>query len=1302
MNYRETLRYSHSGLDLLAALRSPLDVLAGVSPGARDALSALGITTVIDLATAPLFELAARIAQAVDGEGTDPAARLSLVPGGVGAANAPSDVRSFASARLNVLRALSAEEAQRLHDQLQVETVADLGRWPGYRAAITLLQAAGIAPVVGQEEGAELKPRLGEFPTERRYYSTLVVDHVDVKNPTDLSAAGPIDISPALNANFGFSAPAVGALLTFEQSWFAHGITLGNLLHSVALAPGESTRIAIVDWSRQTRASGTEAIDETEALTNTTTHNRAVSEVQDAVATEVQSGFSETHGTSTTKSAGGGLGFSMGPVTIGGSAAGGTTTTNATSYSSSAGSRNLAATMSQQVMDATQQAASAVRGRRASIVKEISVSEQESVSTRILANYNHMHALTVQYFEVIELYRVTTRLHETGRCLFVPMKLVEFSESTIARYQTALANAALTRRARELLSIEYGMIALEPVRSVRAFINSIRSTVTASNGVRAQATAATSAATSPSTESPTPVPPPPPPPPTREDAWIADEVRLAARLTATNLVRPGSSALMLPKDSVIEGMTPAITDGGALVEGIALRLRSGGADTALARTSIGWLVPGEVRLEDVREIVLKTSAGPNPANGRLSIQLSYRGSVFPISVPISAPAGAANVVARFGDTAVGPELAEHLAGNKLHYNQAIWRSLDTSTIALLLSPFQFEGLPVADLIDPRPIQVAGNYLVFRMPGFTSHANMRAENEQGVGAEAESRQNWLGWLTKRGLSFDKAQGSEQLVPVPTGGVFAEAVLGRSNSAEKLDPTRFWNWQDSPIPLQPPEIAAIGLGSRAQPMDVTPGQLGQPVVNIVNPTNLPDPAGLGPTLAALQNGGMFRDMSGLAAAIGLAGSLSNNTTAATADAGRLAAANLAVAAQKDIESQRIAAQLLMASLGAPNASAGTPKNITEMGAMLNQAEQRDRSGAGSGATAPSGAGGATGGGAGSSGSGGGGAGGGSASAPRAGGMSSVMPSNSDMAFRRALFGPLGASGADAILANSRSADANNQSSLTINAELPQRLEWPTDNFPGPNDVANKFRELYNERIDKGVYEGVTEIFGLPIAMATATLAEVNNVRLSAISWINNSGVPKVGNDSGRKELEHGILCVALASTIDAARVMRAKLALPSAGIPTATGHRTQYSVWYNARRVGMVMAWLDRAIQSSTNIEAERIARAKEAWETKAGIVVDLLLSWAPPGMDSIIAVGINNLLGELGPNFEQQFQTYQAIMDTFRVSYKRLARVFFMLTLKADLPAHSQLDPTVLSAVNEFEAHVLGGWDAERDFLNKTT
>jgi hypothetical protein len=212
----------------------------------------------------------------------------------------------------------------------------------------------------------------------------------------------------------------------------------------------------------------------------------------------------------------------------------------------------------------------------------------------------------------------------------------------------------------------------------------------------------------------------------------------------------------------------------------------------------------------------------------------------------------------------------------------------------------------------------------------------------TGGMAAARSAWRDWLRERGLVFGPRASTEQLVPIPTGGVFAEAVLGRSNSAEKLDATRFWNWQDSPIPLAPPEIAAITMGSRAQPVDARPGQLGQPVLNIVNPTPLPDPTGVGASLAAIQNGGMFRDMSGLAATIGLAQAVAGNSAGAARSAGELATANLMAAAQRDVELRRIKAQENIARMGNPAALAGTPRTISESAAALNTARDLDREG------------------------------------------------------------------------------------------------------------------------------------------------------------------------------------------------------------------------------------------------------------------------------------------------------------------------------------------------------------------------
>jgi hypothetical protein len=99
------------------------------------------------------------------------------------------------------------------------------------------------------------------------------------------------------------------------------------------------------------------------------------------------------------------------------------TQANSTSWS-------VMASMTQDVNDRTQQHSSVVRNRRASAVREVSQSEHEQVSTRIVANYNHMHALTVQYYEVVQVY-VVSELHRVERCLFVPMELLQFDEDLI-------------------------------------------------------------------------------------------------------------------------------------------------------------------------------------------------------------------------------------------------------------------------------------------------------------------------------------------------------------------------------------------------------------------------------------------------------------------------------------------------------------------------------------------------------------------------------------------------------------------------------------------------------------------------------------------------------------------------------------------------------------------------------------------------------------------------------------------------------------------------------------------------------
>jgi len=173
---------------------------------------------------------------------------------------------------------------------------------------------------------------------------------------------------------------------------------------------------------------------------------------------------------------------------------------------------------------------------------------------------------------------------------------------------------------------------------------------------------------------------------------------------------------------------------------------------------------------------------------------------------------------------------------------------------------------------------------------------------------------------------------EFVPLSSGGVFAEAVLGRFNSAEKLDISRFWNWQDSPIPLQPSEIAPLQAASRAQPEAIAPGQLSSPIVNITQPSSLPDPSGMSGVLAAIQNGNMFRDMSGMSEVVKLAQSAIQASSGGAAAAGAQAGSDMQAALNAAADTYKA----FLRQGGDKKTVAD--KNPSTQGALINEQDKR----------------------------------------------------------------------------------------------------------------------------------------------------------------------------------------------------------------------------------------------------------------------------------------------------------------------------------------------------------------------------
>ena len=942
------LRSPHTSLSLLEALQLPASALLGVDDDAATALSSVGINSIFDLGTSALFAQAATAAGLAS-------AGFDRVPNDL-LKDTPTEptLAEVPSLPLSALRALTDTAAADLSTALDVDTIKEFAFWPPRVVAHQMVGEAFGGRFDDPQDAAadKLRPQLGEYPTERVYFNTLVMLGM-ANESANTPLANPLSLDAIVDNPVGFGKPAIGALATYAQSWFAQGITLGHMIHSLALAPGEATRIAVIDWSRRSRAATTESVDEAERLSNSMDHSRAISEVQNAVANEMQSGasmtsgwaHSESRGKNASASIGGGLaGMAEGVAGVFGFGGGGSTTRQesdtqfgASSSSWSVGTRSVMAQMSQRVNDRTEQHASSVRNRRASAIREVSQSEHEEISTRVVANYNHMHALTVQYYEIVQVYRVMTELHAFKRVVFVPFQLLDFTkpnaDNVVSRFRSALLTSALTPRVRALLRDPDGSIEIRSgvrvevaptasvlagtVGNVGALTAVARESTLESRGVL---TAPGGVSTSPGGVLTSP-------------GGVVTPVPTQTAPIRRKVVRPGPIAEIIPGNAKLVSLS---------FEDLAIdrvRIDQDGVaaadSTFMVPANTGQIdFPGDIPLRRVNGISVATSDGVE-ATGTMFVRYETGGRQFSFAVPTEVVLGTRvqRVAYLAGDSADRrSELMSHLQANRGYYTQAVLRNVDSASLVMLLSGISWLGKPLADQIEPKPISVTGNYLVLGAPA-------ESDDRSGLG---DVEQTWGDLLRDREITFN--QQDRRIIPIPTGGVFAEAVLGRSNSAEKLDITRFWNWQDSPIPLQPPEIAPVTAGSRKEAETLTPGQLGSPLLNIMTPSGLPDPAGLSAVLTALANGNMFRDQSGLAGTQSLAEAASTGTLNAATEAGRIASENFKAVTQQATEMGKAAADMWKISKSKNGNGSGGPASggISGDGARINQGRDLDRRG------------------------------------------------------------------------------------------------------------------------------------------------------------------------------------------------------------------------------------------------------------------------------------------------------------------------------------------------------------------------
>jgi hypothetical protein len=232
---------------------------------------------------------------------------------------------------------------------------------------------------------------------------------------------------------------AHGHLLQYKQTWYADGYSLGDLLYSLPLAPGQKKLISVAEWERREESTRRENTMFGESLDATLSRDRDLSEVVRGALTESSRGGSKA----TTAGVGGGLGLaangSYQGVNFGGllgvSAGYGEGTSSAWQDSA----KNISSGSLQNLRDRTMQSASALRSLRSTVINIASQGEAVRATTEVVANHNHCHAVTMQYFEVLRHFKLEQELVGAQECLFVPLPMSAFDIDKALRWREELS-----------------------------------------------------------------------------------------------------------------------------------------------------------------------------------------------------------------------------------------------------------------------------------------------------------------------------------------------------------------------------------------------------------------------------------------------------------------------------------------------------------------------------------------------------------------------------------------------------------------------------------------------------------------------------------------------------------------------------------------------------------------------------------------------------------------------------------------------------------------------------------------------
>jgi hypothetical protein len=646
----------------------------------------------------------------------------------------------------------------------------------------------------------------------------------------------------------------LGYVLWMSQHWTFQGLALGDLVYSLPLAPGEQQQVAIFERTDVSQVTESEFFTEEQAE-----QQRALADTS-AQAT-FRSAFNESiHGTSSFQSLSASASWGFASIIASGGA--GVSASTGSSEQTLEGQRNTSQQAAQTTHSAAENQAYARRSAARTGMRLASASESQQVTTRVITNHNHTRALTMQYWDVQRLYDVTTGIDGLQLVVLVPLQLVRFMppyqpatlsdesmvsdrSQVLARYRQIIKHGdvllqALPRQYRRGLEVLL-QFAADPTAQVEGsgspaedvinfgltgtFIanEDIYITAVTDRGTRVGPVKLSNSAPTIPTNTFS----------TQEELveWLVSErqgapgvtfqgaLALPTTMNRTNIVgfeisrgfRQIAYTLVSPVSAELSSLTSIFGVNNPL---FSQALQSVTPNSMTRRTiflnpsDLESLIGGpsvygfSAAIEELDEF---GNSLPSPNNEQYANE-SLQGIELP-SQPYPIPARQLGPVLRYKDILEIEKMAQHIARQTLTYSHAIWASMTPDERAILLEAYTI-GVPPGGVADATQMIPLLNCVENRVLGFYGNSMMMPfiipEALAQAGTQDGDRDTLHPAKIQGALLAFHARGFQpphSTIALPTRGVLGEAVLGHSVSAEKIDITRFWNWQDSPADTAP---------------------------------------------------------------------------------------------------------------------------------------------------------------------------------------------------------------------------------------------------------------------------------------------------------------------------------------------------------------------------------------------------------------------------------------------------------------------------------------------------------------------